>query len=191
MPKKFAFDRIQSDLKQAFNGRGLIFTPFHAVDTADFVNFATADEFAMVGGIPHEIDQLAAKFLHVNTRDRAQGAVFNFLVQETHGGPYVAYANIISNPNARTASFGYMVLPSCRKQGIASRMAAAITQGFAEIAPDLGIRQFTASVKDDNVASLRVLEKLRISPRGNGISSFGAPGNFLKYAEPLPSRRSR
>ncbi len=191
MAKKTAFDRIQLDLTKALNGRGLIFTPFHAVEPEKFETFAEADDHAWTDGRAYQTGTLAAQFVRVNGDVRAGGTQFDFLVQEKPDGPYIAYANVMSKPHTRTASFGFFVLPAHRNKGIATGIGASVTEALAEIAPKLGMKQFTASVKDDNAPSLRVMEKLGIEPKGTGASSFGRPGNYMKYAERVAGPRER
>lgn len=185
MAKKTAFDRIQLDLTKALNGRGLIFTPFHAVDPEKFAVFAAADDYAWTGGVPSEPAKLAEQFVQINEHVRARGTQFDFLLQREPGGPYIGYANVMLHPHNRTAKFGYYIQPSQRNQGLATEVASIIKDQMAIVAPRIGLNELVANVREDNLPSRRVLEKAGLENRGIAPSQFRREGTYLDFATRL------
>lgn len=188
MAKKTAFDRITRDLKNAFNGHGLIFTPFIEADPVKFGEYMHADEDAWithVGGKPLAGGDPTDELAYMNGYTRSRGTQFDFLLQREPNGPYVGYTNIMLHPHNRTAMVGYYMLPSTRNHGVATQTVEIITRQLGSIAHRIGLKELGASVRDDNAPSVRVLEKAGFENRGVRPSQFGRPGTFLGFVQSL------
>ena len=79
-----------------------------------------------------------------------------------HGGP----------DEAGMVEIGYNIIPEYQGRGYATEMARSIIDQAFEVQ---GIKVVSAECLDDNIGSIRVLEKV-------GMSRLGAEGNMLKWS---------
>jgi RimJ/RimL family protein N-acetyltransferase len=190
MPEMKAYDERVAELKHVLEGQSLIFTPFPEADPVKFGEYMHADNDAWLkhmGGAKHPegkpyksldpVEELAA----MNAYTREKGVHFDFLLQHEKDGPYLGYANIMLSADNPIATLGYYILPPYRQHGVATEAASAIMQQLEKDSLDIGLDGINAIVRDDNIASSRVLEKAGFNNNGPTPSQFGKPGNFIEF----------
>ena len=97
------------------------------------------------------IDQFTSSVLRVDTHNRAAVAAIA-------GGEVIGVAQYSRAPGADTADLAIMVADAWQRQGLGTRMVAAL----ADQASAVGIRRFSVDVQGDNYGALRLLQ--RVSP---------------------------
>ncbi len=100
-----------------------------------------------------------AEMLEVEIPDAWPGADLLEALIGFHGGP----------DEAGMVEIGYNIIPAYERQGYATEMASSVIE-WAFHTP--GIQVITAECLDDNIGSIRVLDKVgmrRLAPEGNRL----------------------
>ena len=94
-------------------------------------------------------------------------AWYGILRGDTSNAPAILIASggFLGPPVAETVEIGYSVLPQYQRWGYATEMMSALTDWAST---QTGVQHLLAETTTDNVASLRVLEKLGFAPVGAG-----------------------
>ncbi len=98
--------------------------------------------------------------------------VWDGIIVHKHDAAIIGGMGFLGGPDASGAiEMGYNIIPEYRKQGYATEMASALVAWACE-QPE--IKTVTATCRDDNLASIRVLEKV-------GMSQLAYEGQMLKW----------
>jgi len=121
--------------------------------------------------------QLADDWVAAAIADRARNSAFEFAIVEQASSALIGSAGLRLARRSKSASLGYWIGRPFWNQGYAREaLAALIAWGFAE----LPIGAITASVAEDNAASIAVLYRLGFVETGKGEDKFiGRPRERL------------
>jgi len=84
-----------------------------------------------------------------------------YLVSERTSGEAIGICGLLKRDSLEDVDIGFAFLPSARGQGYAVESAAAVMAYGRDV---LGLTRVVAIVRPDNVASIRVLEKIGMRP---------------------------
>ena len=118
-------------------------------------------------------DQLVGSVLRLDHNDREA-------IAATDGGEVVGMAQYSRLPGACTADLAIVVADGWQRQGLGTRLVAAL----AERAAERGIDGFTVDIQGDNFGALRLLQRVAPGVRlafssgvGEGVIPVGSENN--------------
>ena len=141
--------------------------------------------FAFTGGGPPEsVEALEARYARLETRrspDGRQGWL-NWIVVDADLTPF-GYVQATTQADGR-AWVAYVIASERRERGYATEAMRAM---LAHLATDANLRVFMATVEADNVASIRLLERLDFrAPRDDEGAGIALDPTELLFVKPVP-----
>ena len=141
--------------------------------------------FAFTDGAPPEsIDALATRYARLETRRSPDGKQrwLNWIVVDEGGAP-CGYVQATVQADGR-AWVAYVIASGRRGRGYATEAMRAM---LAQLALDTTLERFMATVEADNVASIRLLERLDFrAPRGGEGAGIALAPTELLFVKTVP-----
>ncbi|HTN01485.1 MAG TPA: GNAT family N-acetyltransferase [Planctomycetaceae bacterium] len=131
---------------------------------------------------PASEEWLRARFLRLETRRSPDGRErwLNWVIRLA-GEPSIGYVQATVRDDG-SAGIAYALSSSCWGKGFAGRAVEAMIQ---ELVGEYGVQMFWAVLKEENVRSRRLLERLGFAP----VPADAWPGGSVESGELLMSRR--
>ncbi len=191
-----AYNHKMEQIADMLSAQGdLEFVPLHRLEPAPFKAMMLDSDHDWVRGLGWKPEETSfedpawiAKHLndwYYTKSNSADVTVAQFQIRRKGSAELLGETQVCLYEKLKKATIGYYVLPSCRNQGLATKMVQQVVEGFTAHGHEFGVRQIVAGAEPENTISLRILETAGFERRPDMVNDMRPEKELVMLEYPV------